>query len=230
MSLLEVKNLAVGYEGKAVCSDINFTLEKGAYLCIVGENGAGKSTLIKTLLGLIPAVSGEIIKGGDFSGIGYLPQRTDAQKDFPATVREVVLSGCIKKSGWKPFYGKAERALAEQKMQVMKITDLKNNSFSALSGGQQQRVLLARALCAADGCLLLDEPVTGLDPNASEELYQAINELNKRHGITIITVTHDILRGLPYADDVLEISHSGNFFGTAKNYAEYKKEGWQNVR
>ena len=229
MSLLEVTNLAVGYEGKAVCENINFTLEKGAYLCIVGENGAGKSTLIKTLLGLIPAVSGEIKKGGGFTGIGYLPQHTDAQKDFPATVYEVVLSGCIKKSGWKPFYGKAEKALAEQKMQVMNIADIKNNRFSALSGGQQQRVLLARALCAADGCLLLDEPVTGLDPNASEELYSAINELNKKHGVTIITVTHDILRGLPYADSVLEISHGGNFFGSAKAYESYKKEGAENV-
>ncbi len=230
MSLLEVQNLAVGYEGKAVCSEINFTLEKGAYLCIVGENGAGKSTLIKTLLGLIPVVSGEIKKGGDFTGIGYLPQRTDAQKDFPATVREVVLSGCIKKSGFKPFYGKAERQIAAEKMEVMKITDLKNSSFSALSGGQQQRVLLARALCAADGCLLLDEPVTGLDPHASEELYAAIDALNKEHGITIITVTHDIYRGLAYADNVLEISHGGNFYGTAAQYADYKKEAMQNVR
>ncbi|MCD8308849.1 MAG: ABC transporter ATP-binding protein [Clostridia bacterium] len=223
MSYLEIKNLTAGYDGKAVCGEINFSLEKGDYLCIVGENGAGKSTFMKTLLGLIPAVSGKIEKGEQFTGIGYLPQRSQAQKDFPATVWEIVLSGCVKKSGLRPFYNKQEKALAREKMELMEITPLKDKSFSALSGGQQQRVLLARALCAADGCLLLDEPVTGLDPKASEELYSAVEKLNKERGITVITVTHDVEKGLAYADKVLEISHYGNFFGTADEYQAYKR-------
>ena len=189
MSLIKVDRLSVGYDGIPVEKDISFTVEQGDYLCIVGENGSGKSTLMKTLLGLLPPISGKI----DFSteGIGYLPQQTVVQKDFPASVKEIVLSGCQGRCGLRPFYNKDEKALAEANMEKMGILQLKNRSYRELSGGQQQRVLLARALCATQKLLLLDEPVSGLDPKVTMEMYDMIRKLNDE-GITIIMITHDI--------------------------------------
>ena len=216
------RNASLGYEGVAVIEGLNFTVSSGDYLCILGENGSGKSSLIKALLGLMPFMSGETEMCGGISAkdIGYLPQQTAVQKDFPASVREVVMSGCITRSGFHPFYTKADKALASENMERLGISALSGKCYRDLSGGQQQRVLLARALCAADKLLLLDEPVTGLDPRAQADLYELIRTLNS-DGITVIMVSHDIRAALKYASHVLHIgSRKQLFFGTKQDYAE----------
>lgn len=186
------KNLAVGYSGAEILKDVNFTVEKGDFLCIVGENGSGKTTLMRTLLGLNPAMSGTVTYGDGLkpSGIGYLPQHTDVQRDFPATVREIVLSGTQNRHRFTPFYTRSDKQTAHDNMHKMGICSIADKSYRELSGGQQRRVLLARALCATDDILLLDEPVNSLDSGAAEELYLVIKELNK-NGITVIMITHE---------------------------------------
>ncbi len=219
MSQIVCKNLSVGYEGKTVLENLNFEINQGDYLCIIGENGSGKSTLMKTLLGLQPKLSGEIIYGDGLKSneIGYLPQQTVVQKDFPASVYEIVISGCLGRIGLKPFYGKAEKELALENMKKMGIEHFKNRCYRELSGGQQQRVLLARALCATRKALLLDEPVSGLDPIVTAEMYELIEMLNKE-GITVIMISHDIGAALRYATHILHIG-SHVFFGTTDDYA-----------
>ena len=206
MALLTIKNLSVGYEGIPVVRGLNFEVNQGDYLFVVGENGSGKSTLMKTLLGLQKPVSGEIIFGEGLKDteIGYLPQRTETQKDFPASVKEVVLSGCQASMGLRPFYGKKEKETALMNMKKLNIEDLADRSYRNLSGGQQQRVLLARALCAARRILLMDEPVTGLDPAAAADMYQTILDLN-REGIAIIMISHDPAAAEKYASHILKI-------------------------
>ncbi len=214
------KNAALGYEGSTVIENLDFTVSSGDYLCILGENGSGKSTLIKALLGLRPVMSGSIEWCGDVTArdIGYLPQQTVVQKDFPASVREIVMSGCLAKCGLRPFFGKAEKALAARIMDELGITGLAEKCYRDLSGGQQQRVLLARALCAAEKLLLLDEPVTGLDPKAQNDMYELIARLNSG-GKTIIMVSHDVNAAVKYASHVLHIGHSRQlFFGTKEDY------------
>lgn len=217
------RDTALGYEDGIVTKDLNFTVHSGDYLCILGENGSGKSTLIKALLGLKPQVSGEIKWCGGFSAkdIGYLPQQTPVQRDFPASVREIVLSGCLSKTGFRPFYNSAEKKLAEDNMKQLGIEHLAKRCYRELSGGQQQRVLLARALCAASKMLLLDEPVTGLDPLAQAELYELIAGLNKK-GTSIIMVSHDITTAIKYASHILHISKKQLFFGTTSDYLNSK--------
>lgn len=221
MAQLICKNLALGYDNRAIQEDINFTVNEGDYLCIVGENGSGKSTLMKTLLHLQPPISGTIehSDGLKKNEIGYLPQQTLVQRDFPASVREIVLSGCQSRCGLRPFYNKEEKAVAKRAMQKMMIEDLANTCYRELSGGQQQRVLLARALCAAQKVLLLDEPVSGLDPKVTAEMYQLIRDLNKKDGITIIMISHDIAAAVRYATHILHIGERC-FFGTRKQYLE----------
>lgn len=218
MSILAGNNLTIGYENNVVIKDISFEINKGDYLCIVGENGAGKSTLMKTLLGLIPPIGGDIIFGEGLgkNEIGYLPQQTQVQRDFPASVEEIVLSGCQGRMGIRPFYSKEEKLLAKEKMERMNISDLAKHSYRQLSGGQQQRVLLARALCATRKVLLLDEPVAGLDPKAMSELYELIKDLNT-DGITIIMISHDIDVAVKYASHVLHVD-SNYYFGTKEDY------------
>ena len=220
MALLTVKDLSLGYDNRTIAEDLNFTVSAGDYLCIVGENGSGKSTLMKTLLHLQPPVKGEIITGDGLKNneIGYLPQQTIVQRDFPASVREIVLSGCQSRCGLRPFYNKAEKALAAENMERMRITDLADRCYRELSGGQQQRVLLARALCATRKVLLLDEPVSGLDPKVTAEMYELIKELNDE-GITIIMISHDIAAAIRYATNILHIG-SSVFFGTKEEYLE----------
>lgn len=219
MTQLTCQNLSVGHDGRAVLHDLNFEVHSGDYLFIVGENGSGKSTLMKTILGLLPPVSGKILAGSGLSknAIGYLPQQTEVQKDFPASVREIVLSGCQTRCGLRPFYNKAEKQLAADAMEKMYISQLAKRCYRELSGGQQQRVLLARALCAAQKILLLDEPVTGLDPKATGEMYALIDRLNREDGITIIMISHDISAAERYATHIL---HTGEqpFFGTNTAY------------
>ena len=204
---------------------MNFKIDQGDYLCVVGENGTGKSTLIKTLLGLIKPLNGEVIanvQGKNHKGVGYLPQQTQAQKDFPASVWEVVLSGVLNNDHRCPFYNKKDKAEAEKNMEKLNILDLKKRCYRELSGGQQQRVLLARALCATDSVLILDEPVTGLDPAASMEFYETIKDLNKKENVTIIMVSHDIKNALNYATHILHLEQGKEFFGTVKEYKKSK--------
>lgn len=219
MSIIKVDNLAVGYEGKAVATDLNFTVNEGDYLCIIGENGAGKSTLMKTLLHLIKPISGELsyMDGLMPYEIGYLPQHTIVQKDFPASVEEIVLSGLLSKSGLRPFYTKTEKKIAQRAMEKMDILDLKKKCYRNLSGGQMQRVLLARALCATSKLLVLDEPVTGLDPKVTEDFYKLIKQLNDE-GLTIIMVSHDMPSAIRYSSKILLVNQTQKFFGKTKDY------------
>ena len=201
------EGLAVGYSGKPLCNGFDLEINNGDYICIVGENGAGKSTLIKTLVGLIPAINGKVLLRGDIvrRDIGYLPQQREMQKDFPASVWEVVLSGCLDRLGFKPFYGHKERKLAADAIRELDLEDIKNESFRELSGGQRQRVLLARAIAGSKKVLVLDEPITGLDPVAAAHLYQLLNRLNQS-GTTIITISHDISKALSAANKLLIMS------------------------
>ncbi len=227
--IFECKDVTLGYENKVVAKNLNFKIDQGDYLCVGGENGTGKSTLIKTLLGLIKPLNGEVIanvQGKNHKGVGYLPQQTQAQKDFPASVWEVVLSGVLNNDHRCPFYNKKDKAEAEKNMEKLNILDLKKRCYRELSGGQQQRVLLARALCATDSVLILDEPVTGLDPAASMELYETIKDLNKKENVTIIMVSHDIKNALNYATHILHLEQENDFFGTVE---EYKKSNVSNM-
>ncbi|MBR3036966.1 MAG: metal ABC transporter ATP-binding protein [Lachnospiraceae bacterium] len=220
MALLEVRDLALGYDSQAILENISFQVNSGDYLCIVGENGSGKTTLMKTLLQLQEPLSGEILRGDGLqkNEIGYLPQQTVVQKDFPASVREIVLSGCQNRMGFRPFYRKEEKALAEENMQRMDILTLADRCYRELSGGQQQRVLLARALCATRKLLLLDEPVSGLDPHVTAEMYSLIGKLNEE-GLTVIMISHDIEAAVRYATHILHIG-STVFFGTKEEYLQ----------
>ena len=222
MSLITCQQASFGYDGHAVVDGLNFTVDTGDYLCVVGENGSGKSTLIKGLLRLKQPTGGKIILGDGLRAteIGYLPQQTAVQKDFPASVYEVVLSGRLSSRGWKPFYAKADREEAERNMQRLGIEPLRGRCYRELSGGQQQRVLLARALCATKKILLLDEPVAGLDPIVTQELYDLIDGINRDMGITIIMVSHDIGCAVRYASHILHLQNRQAFFGTAEAYAE----------
>lgn len=218
MEQLTCKNLKLGYENITLTEDLSFGVEKGDYLCIVGENGAGKSTLMRTILRLQKPLAGMIEYGDGLtaSKIGYLPQQTIIQKDFPASVYEVVLSGCQNSLGHRLFYSKEAHKTAKHNMERLGISDLAKRCYRELSGGQQQRVLLARALCATERMLLLDEPVSGLDPMVTLEMYELIKKLNNE-GITVIMISHDIQASVKYAKHIL---HIGNefFFGTAKDY------------
>ncbi|MGL5437944.1 MAG: metal ABC transporter ATP-binding protein [Lachnospiraceae bacterium] len=220
MSLIACKDLELAYEGRCVVSELNFQVEKGDYLCIVGENGSGKSTLMKTLLGLKDYSRGTITFGDGLKpdAIGYLPQQTEVQKDFPASVNEVVLSGCLNRCGIRPFYTKTEKDKASQNMERLGIKDLSRRCYRELSGGQQQRTLLARALCAADQLLVLDEPVSGLDPNATADMYELIESLNKKDNTTIIMVSHDIEAAVKYGTHILHVSSKPLFFGRKEDY------------
>ncbi len=221
MAQLACQDLCVGYDGRSVLQDIHFEVHTGDYLCIVGENGSGKSTLMKTILGLQAPISGNVLTGDGLrkNEIGYLPQQTQVQKDFPASVREIVLSGCQARMGRRLFYGREEKRLAEENIQKMGVASLAKRCYRELSGGQQQRVLLARALCATRKMLLLDEPVSGLDPKVTAEMYRLIDELNHKDGITVIMISHDIAAAVKYASHILHIGDTV-FFGTKEDYLQ----------
>ncbi|MBE7035593.1 MAG: metal ABC transporter ATP-binding protein [Ruminococcaceae bacterium] len=221
MSIVRCEDLCMHYDNiNAVCR-VNFSVEDGDYLCIVGENGSGKSTLMKGILGLLPPSHGQVqFTGIKQNEIGYLPQQTQVQKDFPASVYEVTISGCRSRRGLRPFYSKKEHQRADEMLALLGISDLKHRSYRALSGGQQQRVLLARALCATKKLLLLDEPAAGLDPSATKELYQIIHDLNQKHGVTIIMVSHDINGAMAYSTKILHMATHVLFFGTKEDYAK----------
>ena len=223
MTQIECKGISLAYEGQPICHDLSFSVEEGDYLCIVGDNGSGKSTLLRALLSLKSVAKGEIsfCNGITKKEIGYLPQQSEAQKDFPALVEEVVLSGCCSGLGKRPFMGRAEKLDAIQNMKAMGVYELAKKSYRTLSGGQQQRVLLARALCSARKILILDEPVSGLDPHATEDLYSLIHHLNKHTKITIIMVTHDVEHALKDANKVLCMGKIPAFFNSVEEYRDH---------
>ena len=218
--LIVCRDVSLGYEGQSVLAHLDLTVRAGDYLCIVGDNGSGKSTLLRGLLGLLPPQSGEILRAEELrrGAIGYLPQQTRAQRDFPATVFEVVLSGCLNEKGMRFFYSPVQKSKALMNMGKLGILELKDQCYRDLSGGQQQRVLLARALCAASRLLILDEPITGLDPAAAQDLYKILAYLNRKEGMAIVMVTHDLRASLRNARSVLHIGQRGNFHGTVEEY------------
>lgn len=222
MSLLTCKNATFAYESRAVLRNISFNVEKGDYLAVVGENGAGKTTLIKGLLRLKEPASGSLSYGWGLESdqIGYLPQQTEIQRDFPASVREVVLSGCLNRLGGKAFYTRELKKLADDRLELLEIASLGNRCYRELSGGQQQRVLLARALCATRTLLILDEPVTGLDPVIARGLYDILREIRRKQEITVIMVSHDVRGAVEEADHILHIAGEVKFFGTTEDYME----------
>ena len=224
MAQLTCKNLSIGYDSKIILNNINFEANAGDYICIIGENGSGKSSLMKTILGLQPPINGKVFTGDGlkFNEIGYMPQQTVVQKDFPASVREIILSGCQGRCGMRPFYNKSEKMILKYALEKMKIEDISKHCYRELSGGQQQRTLLARALCSARKMLLLDEPVSGLDPNATLEMYNLIEELNHKDNITIIMITHDIQSALKYASHIMRIGKN-IFYGTKEDYINNEK-------
>ena len=219
MSQITTENLTLAYDGRVVLSDLSFSVERGDYLCIVGENGSGKSTLVRALLGLKHPVSGKITFGDGLGrrDIGYISQKTDIQRDFPASVREVVMSGLVRESVF-PSLSKDCRARAAAVMEKLGIADIKNRSITSLSGGQRQRVLLARAMCASGKLMILDEPVTGLDVLITTQLYDIISDLNRGDALTVVMVSHDIPAAMKYATKILHIGTPGCFFGTAEEY------------
>ena len=219
MALIKCNSLSLGYEGRTIIENLSFEVNAGDYLCVVGENGSGKTTLMKALLGLKSPIAGEIVFGDGLTKteIGYLPQQTAVQRDFPASVREVVLSGCLNKCGLSPFFSPKLRARAEDNTKRLGIDGIANRCYRELSGGQQQRVLLARALCASSRLILLDEPVAGLDPKVTADMYTVIEELN-RSGVSVIMISHDIAAATRYASHILHISHEPLFFGKTEDY------------
>lgn len=220
--IIKCEHTDFGYENHDAVIDLNLEIYPGDYLCVVGENGSGKSTLIKGMLGLLKPTGGSLSVADELKrgGIGYLPQQTAAQKDFPATVQEVVLSGTLSRRGNRPFYSRAERKLAAHNLERLGIEHLKQKCYRELSGGQQQRVLIARALCATEQLLILDEPITGLDPSAIQDFYHLIKKLNKEGGITIIMVSHDIGNVISQANKILHLHRRVVFCGTAEAYRQ----------
>ncbi len=218
MALISVSNVSLGYDAGIIAKDINLEINNGDYLCIVGENGSGKSTFIKTLLGFQRPLSGKVIFGEGLrkNEIGYLPQQTSVQKDFPASVWEIVLSGCQARAGLRPFYNSDEKKMARENMKRMNVEEFAGRCYRQLSGGQQQRVLLARALCASRSLLILDEPVSGLDPKATADMYEAIKKLNDE-GVTIIMISHDVNAAVRFATHILHM-RSNPVFLTKEEY------------
>ncbi|MDR3071925.1 MAG: metal ABC transporter ATP-binding protein [Clostridiales Family XIII bacterium] len=218
-NLIVCKSVSVKYDSGVAVRDVSFQVSEGDYLCIVGENGSGKTSLMRAMVGLTPLFDGKItFEGLRQNEIGYLPQQTNVQKDFPANVMEVVLSGCLSRHGLKPFYTKQDKRRAEENMERLKISNLRNKSFRDLSGGQRQRILLARALCATEKLLLLDEPITGLDPLMAAEMYELLHSLNEQ-GLTIVMISHDVKSAIFYVKTILHLGTESLFFGTTKDYA-----------
>ena len=222
--ILKCENISLSYDGRIVAENIDFEINKGDYLCILGENGSGKTTLINAILGLKKPTFGKITYGEGIKAenIGYLAQKLSSNADFPACVKEVVRTGFLGKRGFRPDYSKAERQRADELMDKLGITELSGNAFSELSGGQQKRVLLARALCSADGLLILDEPTAALDPIVTEELYAMTKKLNSEEGISVVMVSHDVAAATKYANRILHIKHEQLFFGSTEEYMNTK--------
>lgn len=225
MELIKANDLTLAYDGRVVAEHVDFTLSSGGYMCIVGENGSGKSTLLKAITGELSPAKGELALAPALKkqGIGYLPQQSKIQRDFPASVREVVLSGCIKRDSFGLSWNPSSRKKAKEAAEMLGIAQLSDRSFGELSGGQRQRVLLARAMCASDSLLLLDEPVTGLDPDAAHEMYEAIRKINVECGCAVIMVSHDVQCALHEAKTVLSMCAGHSFFGSVDEYLKHER-------
>ncbi|MDR2202014.1 MAG: metal ABC transporter ATP-binding protein [Clostridiales bacterium] len=220
MALIACKDASFAYEGNTAVSGLNFEVNDGDYLCIVGENGSGKSTLVKGMLKLKPPSGGSVVMGGGLKAtqIGYLPQQTAAQKDFPASVYEVALSGRLCSRGLRPFYSRKDKTVTNENLELLGIADLKKRCYRELSGGQQQRTLLARALGATEKLLLLDEPTAGLDPVVTGEFYRLIEKINREKGVTVVMVSHDVRSAVKYASHILHLKSKQIFFGPTAAY------------
>lgn len=231
MSIIKCDNITLSYNKTPIVKELTFEINDGDYLCILGENGTGKSTLAKAILGLHAPSEGKILfdNGLKQNEIGYLSQSNSIADNFPASVYEIILSGCLNRKFFMPFYTKEDKLCAESNMKLLEISHLKEKSYNELSGGQQQRVLLARALCATKKLLLLDEPTAGLDPSATEEFYEAISKLNKNNSITVIMVSHDIEASLKHSDKILHLSKDSHFFCNTEDYMKKLKGGADNV-
>ena len=218
MTMLDCQDVCVRYDRHRALEGVSFSVQPGDYLCIIGENGSGKSTLLKAILGLVPVQAGRISLGVKREDIGYLPQQSAIQRDFPASVSEIVLSGCLSEHTRSPFYTFQQKQRAQAAMDKLELSSLRKRSYRSLSGGQQQRVLLARALCAAHGLLFLDEPVAGLDPMVTQEMYDIICRLNREEGMTIVMVSHDIPAAVRYSNRILQLETRVLFFGPTQEY------------
>lgn len=219
--LLECKNLYINIEGRTIINNLSFSVEENDFICIVGENGTGKTTLTNAILGLVPISGGSInLYGIGKSDIGYLPQKLKVENNFPASVKEIVMSGFVGKSFLRPFHSKSQKCKADDSLRLLSIENLKNRSFLELSGGQQQRVLLARAICAAEKLVMLDEPVTGLDVNSGNNFYQLIKHLNSHHGVAVVMVSHDVARSVGFCGKVLHLGIGKYFFGKTEDYVK----------
>lgn len=217
-TLINVQNLHMSYGNKKVLTNINFEINQGDFLTIIGENGSGKSTLVKGLLGLKSLDEGTVnYLGVDLNQIGYLPQNTQIQHDFPASVKEIVLSGCVNRLKKRFFYNAQDKQRMRRQLQRLQIEDLANQHYIDLSIGQRQRVLLARALCATDQLIILDEPVTSLDPHITRSFYELLKELNQQ-GLTVVMITHDISQVVDAATKVLLLNGQVQYFGNAQDY------------
>ena len=227
MALITLKDVTIAFEGVPAVEHVSFQVNRGDYMVLIGENGSGKSTLMRAMLGLVHPCSGTVRYGDGLkrNQIGYLPQQTAVQRDFPASVEEVVLSGCINQLGMRVFYGKKLQQKAHEKMEMLDIENLSGKSYRTLSGGQQQRVLMARALCATDALLLLDEPVTGLDPGSTQDLYDLIRRLNRDHGVSIVMVSHDLHGSMADANKVMVVDRGVSFCGSIAEYRRQCMEG-----
>ena len=227
MALITLRDVTIAFEGVPAVEHVSYQVNRGDYMVLIGENGSGKSTLMRAMLGLVHPCAGTVRydDGLKRNQIGYLPQQTAVQRDFPASVEEVVLSGCINQLGSRFFYGKNLQRKAHEKMALLDIENLSEKSYRTLSGGQQQRVLLARALCATDALLLLDEPVTGLDPGSTQELYGLIRRLNREHGVSVVMVSHDLHGSMADANKVLVVDRGVSFCGSIEEYRRQRMEG-----
>ena len=227
MALITLRDVTIAFEGVPAVEHVSYQVNRGDYMVLIGENGSGKSTLMRAMLGLVHPCAGTVRYGDGLkrNQIGYLPQQTAVQRDFPASVEEVVLSGCINQLGSRFFYGKNLQRKAHEKMALLDIENLSEKSYRTLSGGQQQRVLLARALCATDALLLLDEPVTGLDPGSTQELYGLIRRLNREHGVSVVMVSHDLHGSMADANKVLAVDRGVSFCGSVAEYRRRRLEG-----
>lgn len=218
-SLIEVKNLTLGYGSHVVLKNLNFKIDDGDFVCVVGPNGSGKSTLIKGILGLIKPIKGNVkFNNLKQNFIGYMPQETVVDKNFPASCYEIVLSGTLNRLGFISFYTDNEKKIANESLKLLGISDLKDKNFCDLSGGQRQKVLLARSLCATSKLLILDEPSNNLDSKSKKDLYNIVSDLNKNRGITVIMITHDLDHNNLIGNKILSLREDDVFYGETNEF------------
>ncbi|HIP51781.1 MAG TPA: ABC transporter ATP-binding protein [Campylobacterales bacterium] len=227
MSIIEIKNLSFSYDKQKILEDINLSVKEKDFLAIIGPNGGGKSTLLKLMLGINSIKDGSIHTFGEvpkknLAKIGYVPQNTNVNTDFPITVSEVVLMGHIGTK--RPLFGYAneEKMCALGALSQVGMEKYANEKIGSLSGGQRQRVMIARALCAHPQILILDEPTASIDVEGQKQIYELLQELNSY--ITIIVVSHDISVIMQYANTVVHINKTLSFHDVSNLKKESKTQ------